>query len=271
MNTRWPIYLGCALVASGAFIYLLLGQAADDGASSPHTSTNGAPGSGVAARNGAGQDPSIKPRDADSASAIAEWSADEAKLAKLREMALGASNFQGALQDDYATFGVLDGWVDGYATGDEYGDAIMDCRDKYIAKVGQCLTAQRMVLERQSDGTGKVAYTSTRPSNADPSPDCVSYASCVGEAWRGRTSPWPGGLDEDYLAVNNSVFRPLEPLATNAETLAAYKEELPMALEALEGAKALIDEHGQVPALLHSVATGEARIEDMRRMIEHLS
>lgn len=106
------------------------------------------------------------------------------------------------LQGDYATFHVLDGWIEGYADDSPSGQMIATCRRRIEPWLtSDCYWDHDILIQRVSDTSGKVVATRTNLPRC-PSSACKALIQCIDSAWRDRPAPFPLQYSETYIATN---------------------------------------------------------------------
>lgn len=145
-------------------------------------------------------------RAVDPATPPGTWAAQGEDLSELAKLAENAEKTNGLLQSEYDMYAELDGWVEGYATDDEFGDAAVACRIKHEPKITEkCKWGYRHVIKRENEGEARVVYTAIRQKET-AAPECKAWAACMHKAWQDRPAPVPQGFaDQDYYSVRSGA------------------------------------------------------------------
>ena len=176
------------------------------------------------------------------------------------------------LQEDYGTYGHLDGWSEGYIDDSDLGKELLACRLAHERKQkGDCHWGQALVLRRDGD-EGVVQYTEVR--HRGNTPRCRALMDCVASAYRGKRVPWPDDPElGEHLVLKNGVYGVGDESGAQLNPdgyIAMYRKILQEAREQLRSATALIERDGPHAPLLHMKRGAEQRIRDAEAMLDGL-
>lgn len=187
----------------------------------------------------------VRPMDLDAANKGARrdgdaWVLGDVDLERARELAAHPRELDALAHSDNKWIPTQT-WKLRHGGATPFAEAKEACASRHLNDMTDtCHSSVSVVLERDGDNEGHVAYVKPRynPAMAD---ECRAYTDCVARnAWLGRESPLPDDPDDLYAFIGGDVRMPFEgnPAAHKASFTddIAYCERNLLALRRLDPA-----------------------------------